>query len=193
MKPVQSDAKRAFRAACLVVALTGLGVAARAEDAPVQAVWAPKQLRFTYMGFTSKYSCDGLTDKVRSALLRLGARPDLKTMPIGCTEGFGRVSPFPAVSATLNVLQPVGEKAPPPGTPTVSAHWKRVDLVPQGDPLHAAGDCELTEQIKERILPLFTVRNVEYSSTCVPNQLQVGGTRLSAEVLIADPPGPKAP
>jgi len=193
MKPVQSGSRRAVLAACLAVAAAGLGSAARADDAAVQAVWAPKQLRFTYLGFTSKYSCDGLGDRVRRTLLTLGARADLKTTPTGCTEGFGRVSPFPGVAATLNVLQPLGDKPPPAGTQTVSAHWKRVDLAPPGDPVRAAGDCELTEQIKESILPLFTARNVEYSSTCLPNQLQVGGTRLKADVLIADPPAPKAP
>ena len=40
--------------------------------------------------------------------------------------------------------------------------------------------------MKSRVLPLFTTRNVEYRSTCIPNQLQVGGTLLKAEVLIAD-------
>ena len=41
------------------------------------------------------------------------------------------------------------------------------------------------EQIKTRILPLFTTRDVNYSSTCIPNQLTIGGTRLKAEVLVA--------
>jgi hypothetical protein len=52
--------------------------------------------------------------------------------------------------------------------------------------LREAGDCELIEQVKARVLPLFTTRNVDYRSTCVPNQLQIGGTVLKAEVLIAD-------
>jgi hypothetical protein len=91
------------------------------------------------------------------------------------------------------VLEPLGDKAPAPDTQIVAAHWKTVEVAPKGDPLSAAGDCELTEQIKQRILPLFSTRNVEYSSTCIPNQLQVGGTRLKADVLIADPKADKAP
>lgn len=188
----QSGTLRVLLAACLAIS-AGLSVAARAADAPVQAVWAEKQLHFTYLGFTSKYSCDGLRDRLRSVLLDLGARSDLKITATGCTEGYGRVSPFPGVSATLNVLQPLGDKAPPEGTQAVSAHWKRVDLTWHGDPLYAAGECELTEQIKELILPLFTVRDVDYNSTCVPNQLHVGGTRLKTDVLILDAPAAKTP
>jgi hypothetical protein len=86
------------------------------------------------------------------------------------------------------VLQPVGDQSPGPDTQVIGTHWKNVVVAPKGDPLNAAGDCELTEQIKQRILPMFATRNVDYSSTCIPNQLQVGGTRLSADVLIADPP-----
>ena len=68
----------------------------------------------------------------------------------------------------------------------VPAHWKLVELTTERDPLRQAGDCELIEQAKTRVLPLFTTRNIDYHSSCIPNQLQVGGTVLKAEVLIAD-------
>ena len=168
----------------------GAATLALADEAPVQSVWTPKKLRFTYMGFTARYSCDGLNTKLRSVLLDLGARPDLKLTSTGCSGGFGRPTPFPGVSATLQVLEPVGDKAPDTDAKVLAAHWKTVVVAPRGEPLNAAGDCELTEQIKQRILPLFTTRNVEYSSTCIPNQLTVGGTRLKADVLIADTPVP---
>jgi hypothetical protein len=173
--------------------ILGGAAAARADDAGVQAVWTPKKLQFTFMGFTARYSCDGLADKMKRVLLDLGARSDLKLNPIGCSSGFGRPSPFPGVSATVQVLQPLGDQSPGPDTKVIPAHWKSVVVAPRGDPLNAAGDCELTEQIKQRILPMFATRNIEYSSTCIPNQLQVGGTRLSAEVLIADPSPAPAP
>ena len=32
---------------------------------PQSAVWTDKELTFVYQGFTTKYSCDGLRDKVR--------------------------------------------------------------------------------------------------------------------------------
>jgi hypothetical protein len=88
----------------------------------------------------------------------------------------------------MQVLTPASSTDPQP----LQAHWKLVDLTASRDPLDVAGDCELIEQIKEQILPLFTTRNVQYQSTCIPNQLQVGSTQLKAEVLVADEQG-KAP
>jgi hypothetical protein len=182
----------AARAMPVLLVLLGSSAEVRADDAGVQALWTAKKLQFTYMGFTARYSCDGLSDKVKKVLLELGARADLKVTPTGCSGGFGRPSRFPGVSATVQVLQPVGDQTPGPDTAVIATHWKNVVVAPKGEPLNAAGDCELTEQIKQRILPLFTTRNVDYSSTCIPNQLQVGGTRLSADVLIADPPAAPA-
>jgi hypothetical protein len=184
--------RRALLAA-LAVLCVGAGTVASADDAPVQAVWTAKKLNFTFLGFTAHYSCDGLLDKVRKILLDLGARPDLKITATGCDGGFGNPSHFPGVAGTVHVLVPLGDKAPPADTPPVKAQWKSVEIAPRGDPLSAAGDCELTEQIKQSILPLFSSRNVEYSSTCIPYQLQVGGTRLKAEVPVAEPPAAKAP
>jgi hypothetical protein len=155
--------------------------AARSES----AVWTPKELTFLYQGFTSTYSCDGLRDKVRSILLELGARPDLQVRESPCSS-LGRPDPFPGVRIKMNVLQPAADKSATAGTQSVPAHWKTVDLTSERDAVRAAGDCELVEQVKQSILPLFATRNVEYSSNCVPHQLQIGATRLRAEVLVPD-------
>jgi len=159
---------------------------------PTWAVWTPKELRFTYMGFTSHYSCDGLADKMRSIVLQLGARSDLKIREMPCSGSLGRPTEFPGVTVNMHVLTPWDAvRANATATP-VPAHWKLVELSTDRDPLREAGDCELIEQVKTRVLPLFTTRNVDYRSTCIPNQLQVGGTVLKAEVLIADEQAPAA-
>jgi hypothetical protein len=185
---MQGSQRRRYGARVAMLFALASGITAAADaPAPVEALWTPKQLNFTYMGFTSRYSCDGLRDKLRGVLLKLGARKDLTITSTGCSGGYGRVSPFPGVSAKLHVLEPLTDKnAPKDGSKPVAAQWTGVDLVPTGDPLLAAGDCELTEQIKQRVLPLFTSRNVAYSSTCIPNQLTIGGTKLAAEVLTTD-------
>jgi hypothetical protein len=181
------DRTARFRALALLL-LLGCAVA-RADDAPVQAGWAPREFRFTYQGFTTKYSCDGLSDRIKAVLLLLGARKqDLKVSPTGCAGGFGRATAFPGVSVKMSVLEPLGEKSPP-GTEPVASMWRNVDVA-RREPLAAAGDCELTEQVKQSILPLFTTRNVEYNSTCVPHQLTPGGTVLKADVLVPVPPPP---
>jgi len=166
-----------------------------AGSAAETAVWTPKELRFTYMGFTSHYSCDGLRDKIHSTLVKFGARKDLVVNEFGCGAGLGRPTPFPSVSIKMNVLAPAPDKTDPnagAATPTVTTHWKLVDLAASRDPLDVAGDCELIEQIKQNILPLFTARDVEYKSSCVPNQLQLGSTQLKARFLVADEAAPKA-
>jgi len=154
---------------------------------PTWAVWTPKELRFTFMGFTSHYSCDGLAGKMRSAVLQLGARSsDLKVREIPCSAPSGRPTEFPGVTVNMNVLTPWDAASANAAATPVPAHWKLVEISTDRDPLREAGDCELIEQVKTRVLPLFTTRNVEYHSTCVPHQLQIGGTVLKAEVLIAD-------
>ena len=79
---------------------------------PQLAVWTDKELTFVYQGFTTRYSCDGLRDKVRGVLLDLGAqKKGLKVMQLGCSSPSGRPDPFPGVSQ--------GEE--PPGIETLSS------------------------------------------------------------------------
>lgn len=156
------------------------------------AAWTPKELSFTYQGFTTRYSCDGLREKVRSTLLALGARrKDLSVQESGCSRPDGGPDPFPGVRIKMQVLTPVAAVATPDAK-TVAAHWKTVDLRLDRDPLAASGDCELLEQIKQSILPLFTTRNIKYSSNCVPHQLSAGATSLRVDVLVSDASDAKA-
>jgi hypothetical protein len=155
------------------------------------AVWTPKEVRFVYQGFTTHYSCDGLRDKVKSVLLKLGARKDLQVRESPCAGPVSGPNPFPGVSIKMHVLEPATGKGGGTAMPTVPARWQRVDLTSARDLLQDPGDCELLEQIKETLLPKFTTRNVEYSSTCVPHQL-TSGTRLKAEVLVVEAPAKAA-
>ena len=159
------------------------GPALAEEGAGTQAVWTPKEATFNYMGFTTKYSCEGLVSKVKSVLLSLGARrSDLTVYGTGCLDP-GRPAPMPGVRVKMNVLVPTGASG---DAAAVAAHWKAVQVKLNTDPLAEAGECELVEQIKQKLLPLFSTRDVEFKPDCVPHQLSPGGTRLHAEVLIAD-------
>jgi len=154
------------------------------------AVWTPKELRFVFMGFTAKYSCDGLQARMKGVLLQLGARPDLQVRQGPCGASLGTPTVFPTVTIKMSVLQPVTASTDTRAQPPVVARWKRVDLTSAPDAVKQAGDCEIIEQIEQRILPQFTTRNVDYKSTCIPNQLTLGGTHLSTDVLVAEPPPP---
>jgi hypothetical protein len=168
------------------------GAPAFADDAaqpPIAwkpAVWVPKEVQFTYMGFTTHYTCDGLRDTVREMLLQLGARKDdLKVYETPCSGDPDRPNPFPCVKIKMSVLQPAPDN-PGADAKVVQAYWKPVKLPYRQSGLSAAGQCELIEQFNQKIMPLFTTRNVDLTATCVPHQLSPLGTKLQAEVLVTD-------
>src|SRR5580704_5914285 len=132
-------------------------------DGGQSATWAQKEFTFTYQGFTTKYSCDGLHGKMRKILLQLGARKeDLKISDRGCSGRSGVPDPFPGVAVKMSVLVPADAAAASGGGPTVPSHWKAVQLKLDNESLSEAGECELVEQVKQKVLPLFTTRNVDF-------------------------------
>ena len=160
--------------------------AAESAAQPEFAVWTPKEVQFTYMGFTTHYTCDGLRDAVRDMLLQLGARKsDLKVTEQPCSGQPDRPNPFPGVRIKMSVLQPAPAQIGS-DTQVVEAHWKPVKLPYRETGINAAGQCELLEQFNQKIMPLFTTRNVDLRATCVPHQLEPLGTKLQAEVLVTD-------
>jgi hypothetical protein len=175
-------------AACLLVvpvwaANAGSAPAAAGESQP--AVWTDKELTFVYQGFTTRYSCDGLRDKVRGVLLDLGAqKKDLKVQELGCSSPTGRPDPFPGVRVKMRVLRPASGTADDQ-TP-VPAHWKPVDLKLRDSFTTDSGECELVEQIRHMIVPLFSTRNVDLKTTCIPHQATASRPSLKLEVLAPD-------
>lgn len=167
-------------AASLCLGASAALAAAGADD--VTAVWVPKEVKFTYVGFTTRYSCDGLQSRVREILLQLGARDDLQVTRFGCLR-VNAPETTPGVRILMHVLQPAAAT----DGQTVVAHWKTVDVFAGRTPADAALDCELIAQLHRLVLPLFATRRVDYSAACSANQPVTGGTRLKAEVLICEP------
>jgi hypothetical protein len=162
-------------------------VRAESADDGQSAVWTQKEFKFVYQGFTTKYSCDGLRDKIREILLTFGARKDMQVNDWGCAGNSGVPDAFPGVAVKMNVLEPADAAKAAAAEPAVASHWKSVKVRLDRSSVSEAGECELVEQVKQKILPLFTTRNVDFRNMCVPHQLTPGGTQLSADVLIADP------
>jgi len=164
--------------------------------AAVPSTWVPRKLHFTYLGFT-RYTCDGLLGQMKSILQRLGASPDLVVKPYGCTQ-FEGPEPAPGVDATFSVLQPATgggqNEATGKGVPAV---WEKVTLNSDTTRRYNGdGNCELIEQVKKQVLPLFATRNVDYSTDCYPHADSLKGTRVSLDVLrpaTAQPPVSPAP
>ena len=183
-----------------------------AADAPpaVSAVWVEKDLMFTYMGFTSYYTCDGLRDKVHAVLERLGAREGFKVTARGCmnsprpewSPAVRIVAAFPA-EATPELMAELAASAPErelaaraggrPATEATAqfpARWKRVEFQsgPHGLREIDDGDCELMEQLRRSVFEQIGVRVLESDVSCVPRQVTLGAVRMAVEVLEPVPP-----
>ncbi len=153
-------------------------------------VWQKHEYRFAYMGFTSTYSCDGLASKIKLLLIAAGARSDVKSQPGACASNFGEPDKFANATVTFYTLAPAAADASGDAKP-VSAVWRQVSLSTL--PLHdlARGDCELVEQFRHSVLPMFTTRNVEDHVTCVPHQLSGSNIDLRFETLALPPAKPQ--
>lgn len=161
----------------------------------VAAVWLPQDLLFKFDSPTPRYTCEMFRDKVKSLLRVLGARSDLQVESVACVNSIARPSAVgvrvqdfdgpsaaPQVAIKMRVLKvPVQPVAVAESTP---AHWRSIDLVGRTRPLQTA-DCTLAKQVTETLIPLFTTRNVDYSSTrCdAPRWVTV---RLRLDVLVTE-------
>jgi hypothetical protein len=163
----------------LIAGMLAVGTAA-ADPAPTAqtAIWKDQELIFEYMGFTTHYSCEGLRNELRQMLLALGARADLKVNDYGCAYGGDRPEPFPSLQIRMATLQ-----AAAPGTAgALEASWQSVDVARQAN--LGGGDCELVEDVIQKILPLFSTRKLGRATSCIPHQLPVGGLDFRLEVLL---------
>jgi hypothetical protein len=169
----------------MIPALACLPLAAGAaspDPKEVVAHWQKHEIELTYMGFTTRYSCDGLRDKMKLLLKASGARADFKVTTRGCTEPSGRVERFPRVRMVFYAPALPGARDKDVGEP-VLARWKPVSLMRQQPRDLELGDCELVEQFRDRVLPAFTTRALTSDIHCIPHQLSGTNFRLSYEVL----------
>jgi hypothetical protein len=156
---------------------------------PVPAVWKEQRLQFFYMGRTSRYSCEGLRDKMRAMLLELGARRDLRITPLGCDDDAPRprlksmgpnlelVFSSPALpDATLRPLRR-GDLA------AVDARFEAFTITRDAFRNMDIGDCELVEEFVHQILRKLATRDVKEDITCVPEQQSGSRFFVRGEVL----------
>jgi hypothetical protein len=175
-----------------VPATVAPGAAAPTAAMRDQGVWQKHEYNFAFMGFTTTYSCDGLADKVKLLLIAAGARQDAKSRAGACAGGFGRPDKFARASLTFYTLAPV-----PSGTSTdskpIDAVWRPVAFAYRSPRELTTGDCELVEQFRNNVLPMFTTRNIDNHTTCVPHQESGSNVSLRFESLAALPKDPAAP
>ena len=190
------SAHRSLRS--LTGALVGAGLmagaalgAAAADGAGTDAgSWQSHTYQFHFMGFPATYSCDGLGDKLQLLLRLAGARADAKVMPT-CARGFGVPDKLADAQVVFSTLQPAagaGNNA----DDSAAGSWRHVELAPQHPFALQTGDCELVEQFRDTLLPMFATRNLKSQINCVPHQESGSNFSLSFDVLAPLPPA-KAP
>jgi hypothetical protein len=149
--------------------LSAAALAADAASPAARGSWQTHKYSFQFLGFTSTYSCDGLADRLKELLLAAGARADAKSQPGACAAGFGRPDKFARADLTFSSLAPLDADAAANGKP-VNGTWRAVIFGAHSPRDLQIGDCELVEQFRQQVLPMFTTRNVVSNITCIPNQ-----------------------
>jgi hypothetical protein len=157
---------------------------------PVAAVWKEQRLDFSYMGRTARYSCEGLRDKMRSLLLDLGARRDLKVSLLGCDESaplrHGYLGPRLSIVFSSLALPDAAAKPLRPGDlSAVQARYESFTLTSDAFRNYTVGDCELVEEFTRQILPKFATKDVKQDITCVPYQASGSRFFVRGEILRA--------
>ena len=153
--------------------------------APEQGVWQKHEYSFQFFGFTTTYSCDGLASKLRVLLIATGARADAKSISGACIRGFGSPDKLARANLKFYTLTPVenGKNA----SPSIDGVWRSVAFADRSPREVGLGDCELIEQFRDKVLPMFATRNIENRMTCIPNQLSGSGINLKFEVFTVAP------
>jgi hypothetical protein len=183
--PARFVARRCGLAAILAGALV-VSTASLADDsAGGPGAWQSHKYTFQFMGFTSTYSCDGLADKLRIVLLAAGARADVKSVPGACASGFGRPDKFARADLTFYTLAPA-DSGTTAGA-SVRGVWRPVTFAARRPRELGVGDCELMEQFRQQVLPMFTTRNVVSNTTCIPYQESGSNIDLKFEAFTAVP------
>jgi hypothetical protein len=168
---------RAFWAVAGLGLVFVLPVWAGSATNTVPAMWKEQRLNFFYAGRTSRYSCEGLRDKMRSLLLILGARRDLKVSVMACNEsapqwGLGSLGPSLSLVYSSPVMIDANAKPLHPGDlAAVDARYEAFTLTSDAFRNFGLGDCELVEEFARLILPNFATRDLRQDITCVPYQL----------------------
>lgn len=161
----------------------GVWTAAQAADKPVQASWQSYEVDFPYMGFGAYYSCTGLEDRLEDYLRQLGAQKDVKVMAQGCAGQDVSNSIWTHIRVSLPTPADANSADSKDKFPAVQ---KTVALKTQRYGESGSGNCELLEQVRDRLLPKLKLKAVQDDLHCVPKQPNVGVKTLQVAALVPE-------
>jgi hypothetical protein len=172
----------------LLLGLCAAGTAA-ADASP--GTWQKHQYSFVAMSFTSTYSCDGLADKLKILLLAAGARADVKAQSGACARGYGQVDKLARAELTFYTLIPDADAKAGEGE-RADGQWRPVTLTARSPRELGLGDCELVDEFRAQVLPMFATRDISNHTSCVPHQDSGSVINLKFESFAALPAKPAA-
>jgi hypothetical protein len=176
MRFVLKAMRSALVLACLLTTGSGAGAQEQAGSSPGE--WKAREFTFQLMEFTSRYTCDGLHQKLEIVLQQLGAKPGAELMETGCMEPGYKGTRVPSATMRFATLVPAQ------GAGTQQGAWKSVNLV--GNEKFENTECELLEEVVRSLVPLFTVRNVQPMPPCFPHtQTIVSSMKLEVFAPVA--------
>jgi len=165
-----------------VAGVAATGTAAADKPTSGSGTWQKHEYSFVSMGFTSTYSCEGLADKLKILLLAAGARTDAQAHSGACPSDFGRPVKLARADLVFYTLVPDSREADGPQT---DGAWHTVVLSSRSPREIKVGDCELVDQFRAQVLPLFATRNLVDQTTCVPHQDSGSVINLKFETFTA--------
>ena len=164
-----------------VLAAISLALAAPvalAQDGPVSATWQQHHKTFNYIGISPTYSCQGLQEALTYLLQHSGAQLNRPVTAYPCTGG--GPTTLPSANLDFSTLQ----AAPGGGSGKVDGVWRHVEFsMTRSNPELRGSDCELVQEFKSTLLPMFTTRNVTANLHCIPHQTIGNQFDLSFDVL----------
>lgn len=198
-------ALRSGFATLLLAALLPLGgqAATPAADQPIQSVWKPQEIRYSYVGFTAAYGCSAAEAQLKNILLAMGAHPQTQVHAIGCLNDRPAKDFFISIitatpvaakdvkpSAREQSMQTLIEKlggAKAFSTDPFPARWQTVSLSRDRKLNLQPGDCELMQGLRDSVLPKLSVKVVADGVQCTPHQLSIQTPELTVSALIPVP------
>jgi hypothetical protein len=146
----------------------------------VAGTWEHRRASFHYDGITSLYSCAGLESNIRALLQHMGARKDLTVRAYGCPGGYNRPGRTAIVDVDFYSLAPSADAN---AANNVQARWTPVTVSANRPNSIRHGDCELIHEMKDILSKNFSLRDLNYRTDCVPQQVSMDDFSINAEIL----------
>jgi hypothetical protein len=142
------------------------------------ATWQPRKLVNFSVLLTDAYpdnTCEVLMQRLTFVLLQLGARAsNLAIDARGCTAH--QPNEYKSVDASFSVLVPTDKTGNSATGAFADARWQTVELRANG----AVATCAWLKYVTEKVLPLFSARDMKLIPETVCEQADIG---LRAQVL----------